>query len=207
MLYAISFGFYGPRSKSILSAILLLAAPAINGLCVAEEPTMTPETPVKVVDSVSMQRYAGLWYEIAKIPNRFQKKCAGGTTALYEIRDDGKINVINRCYDKEGRLIEAKGIAKVVDPSSNAKLKVSFVKFIGIRLFWGDYWIIGLGKNYDYAVVGTPNRKYGWILARSKTLPETTLAEIFSLLRDNGYDPTDFQMTDQAIPEEPGLAE
>ncbi len=154
-------------------------------------------SPPATVPSVDLERYAGLWYEIAKIPNRFQKKCAGNTTAYYSIRSDGKIDVINRCMKQNGDFDEARGIARVEDPQSNAKLKVSFVRFLGMSLFWGDYWIIGLGDNYEYAVVGTPNRKYGWILARNPKLEEATLQTITELLREQGYDPADFEMTRQ----------
>jgi apolipoprotein D and lipocalin family protein len=153
------------------------------------------EKPLKTVPNVNLNRYKGLWYEFAKIPNRFQRKCAWGTTAQYALREDGKIDVINRCFDKEGKLIEAKGIAQVVDSESNAKLKVSFVKIFGLSLFWGDYWIIGLGEEYDFAIVGTPSRKYGWILSRTPSLSQGKLDEIFNILREQGYNPDDFEMT------------
>jgi apolipoprotein D and lipocalin family protein len=150
------------------------------------------------VQNVDLERYVGLWYEIAKIPNRFQKKCASGTTAFYSFRDDGNINVVNRCLDTDGSTVSAVGLAKVVDTTSNARLKVSFVNVLGIRLFWGDYWIIGLDEDYRYAVVGHPERKYGWILARTPRLPPETLEEIDTLLRGQGYDPETFVRTVQA---------
>lgn len=150
------------------------------------------------VESVDLERYVGLWYEIAKLPNRFQKKCASGTTAFYSLREDGEIGVVNRCLDGDGKTVRAAGLAKVADPTSNARLKVSFVNVLGIRLFWGDYWIIGLGENYEYAIVGHPERDYGWILSRSPQLPQETLEEIFAELRRQGYDPDDFDLTPQA---------
>ncbi len=150
-----------------------------------------PET----VEFVDLERYAGLWYEIAKIPNRFQKKCSGGATAFYTLREDGKIDVLNRCNDENGKPIEAKGVAKVVDETSNAKLKVSFVKFLGFRMFWGDYWILGLGKEYEYAIVGTPSRKYGWILSRKSSLSQDVMNRLYQELRRQGYDPDDFELS------------
>ena len=151
----------------------------------------------QTVPPVDLQRYAGLWYEIAKIPNRFQKKCAGHTTAEYTLRDDNKIKVVNRCVKEDGSVEKIEGIAKVVDKVSQARLKVSFFRPLGISLFWGDYWIIGLGQDYDYAIVGTPNRKYGWILARKPQLSKDKLEDIFQQLREQGYRPEDFQMTPQ----------
>lgn len=147
------------------------------------------------VENVDLERYVGLWYEIAKIPNRFQQKCESGTTAYYSLRDDGKVDVVNRCLDARGDKVSAVGVAKVVDSVTNARLKVSFVNVLGIRLFWGDYWIIGLGRDYEYAVVGHPQRKYGWILAREPNLSPLTLEKINALLRDQGYDPGDFTST------------
>lgn len=149
----------------------------------------------QVVKKVDLERYAGIWYEIAKIPNRFQKHCKSGTTAQYKLRDDGKIEVINSCVDEDGEKDDAEGIARVVDNSTNAKLEVSFVSIFGIHLFWGDYWIIGLDSNYEYALVGTPKRKYGWILSRTPKLSEEKLNEAFEILKSQGYDPKQFEMT------------
>jgi len=149
----------------------------------------------RIVSFVDLNRYTGLWYEIAKIPNRFQKKCYGNTTAEYQLLENGKIAVINRCLEEDGKINEAKGLAKVEDTTSNAKLKVSFVRILGLSIFWGDYWIIGLGNNYEYAIVGSPDRKYGWILSRESSIDQEKLEEIFSQLRSQGYNPDDFQFT------------
>ena len=146
---------------------------------------------------MDLNRYTGMWYEIAKIPNRFQKDCASNTTARYELREDGKISVTNRCLDNDGNVLEINGVAKVVDEHSNAKLKVSFVSIFGWHLFWGDYWIIGLGKDYEYAIVGDPERKYGWILSRTDRLDEDKMNEIFSQLKSNGYNPYKFEFSKQ----------
>ena len=152
---------------------------------------------LQVVNKVDLNKYIGLWYEAAKIPNWFQKKCIKNTTAEYSMRDDGKIKVINSCTEADGSKNIAEGVAKVVDNITNAKLEVSFVKILGIQLFWGDYWIIGLGENYDFALVGSPNRKYGWILSRTKKLSQEKLNQISDLLRIKGYDMKNFEFTVQ----------
>jgi apolipoprotein D and lipocalin family protein len=151
--------------------------------------------PVTTVTHVDLERYTGLWYEIARIPNRFQKQCARGTTATYSLREDGRITVINRCVKEGGEIDEAKGVAKVEDTASNAKLKVSFVSFIGWRPFWGDYWVIGLEEDYQWAVIGTPDRTYGWVLARTPALDEDTMDEIFAIIESNGYERDAFEMS------------
>ncbi|MBN2008890.1 lipocalin family protein [candidate division KSB1 bacterium] len=166
---------------------------AVAVIAFANASAQKPQTVVHV----DLTRYAGRWYEIAKIPNRFQRKCSSGTTAEYSLRDDGRIGVINRCQKADGSTTEVQGIAKIVDPDSNARLKVSFVSLLGWHLFWGDYWIIGLDDNYTYAVVGTPNRKYGWILSRTPQLSPEKMTQIQSLIRNQGYNPTDFEMTIQ----------
>ena len=187
--------------NTIRCLLLLSATTAV--LCMSIVPTtlsgsdVENESPVTTVTKVDLERYVGLWYEIAKIPNRFQKKCARGTTAKYLLREDGRITVINRCVKKDGDVDEAKGIAKIEDTNSNAKLKVSFVSFIGWRPFWGDYWVIGLDEDYQWAIVGTPDRKYGWMLARTPTLDEDTFEKIFAILERNGYKRDTFELSPQ----------
>ena len=150
--------------------------------------------PLEVVDQVDLDRYLGTWYEIASYPAWFAKNCAG-VTADYSWRDDGKIQVVNRCFKDtlDGKLKEAKGRAKVADPSTLAKLKVSF-----FGPFWGDYWVIDLDPDYRWAVVGEPKRKYLWILSRTPQLDKKTLDGILSRLPAQGYDVDRLQWTPQA---------
>ncbi len=147
--------------------------------------------PLRTVDRVDLARYAGTWYEIAAIPQRFQKGCVA-TTATYTLRPDGEVDVLNRCRrDRlDGEERSAKGRAWVVDPAAQAKLKVSF--------FWpfrGDYWIVDLDPDYRWAVVGHPDRTYGWILSRTPRLDEPVVAGILERLRAQGYDTALFRRT------------
>jgi apolipoprotein D and lipocalin family protein len=155
--------------------------------------TSVPEP--ATVKSVNLEKYVGTWFEIAKIPNRFQSDCAKNTTATYLMNGDGTIKVVNRCIEDDGEVNSSDGVARVVDTLTNAKLEVSFVSFLGWRPFWGSYWVIGLEENYKWAIVGHPERKYGWILSRTKLISEETKAEIFSILIENGYNADDFEMT------------
>lgn len=129
----------------------------------------TSASPLTAVDNVDLRRYAGKWYEIARYPNRFQSKCQSDTTAIYTLRDDGKVQVVNACREKDGKVTTARGTAKVVDKKTNAKLKVIF-----FWPFYGDYWVIGLSPDYQYAIVGEPSRKYLGILSRTPSMEETT---------------------------------
>lgn len=177
-------------------SIVLTAAACANVMAQSREEPGPPRT----VERVDLERYVGLWYEIARIPNGFQEGCVRGVTARYELRDDGRIDVINRCVTSDGRVDEAKGLARVDDRESNARLKVSFFSIFGWRPIWGDYWIIGLGDDYEFALVASPDRKYGWILSREPELDWYVLERIYTMLADQGYQLSDFEMTVQESP-------
>ena len=179
--------------RKILLTLALSAAVAPQ-VSAQNGPGSDPET----VAYVDLERYAGRWYEYARIPNRFQEQCARNTTADYALLPNGRVEVINRCVKADGSLDEARGVARVVDSQSNARLEVSFVRFVGFNLFWGDYWVIGLGEDYEYAVVGTPDRKYGWLLTREPIISEELMDELFFTLEARGYRHEDFVPTPQA---------
>jgi apolipoprotein D and lipocalin family protein len=166
----------------VLIAALILAA------CGGEKPA-----PMQVVSAVDLNRYTGTWYEIARYPNRFQRDCAGDVTATYELRDDGKVSVVNSCREENGDLKSAEGTARVVDPATNARLEVTF--------FWpfsGDYWIINLGPNYEYAVVGEPSREYLWILSRTPRMDDATYEVLLQRIAKQGYDTSKLVRTPQS---------
>jgi apolipoprotein D and lipocalin family protein len=136
---------------------------------------------LEVVPHVELEKYLGKWYEIAHLPFRFEDGCTD-ITATYSLSKDGSVSVLNECL-KDGKLKQAKGKAKVVDKNTGAKLKVTF--------FWpfsADYWIINLGKNYDYAVVGTPNRKYLWILSRTPQMDDKLFSQLIESVKSKGFD-------------------
>lgn len=180
--------FATARHTLLLAALALSAAPATGAFA---EPA-----PLATVPAVDIARYAGLWYEIAAIPMWFQRNCLGDTTARYTPNPDATIDVLNRCRTREGS-DEARGLARVVDTRSNARLEVSFFSILGWRPVWGDYWIIALAPDYSWAVVGGPKRRYGWILARTPALDDATLATIRQRLEALGYDPSRFVPTAQ----------
>lgn len=144
---------------------------------------MTKEGPnsLEVVPHVELEKYLGKWYEIAHLPFRFEDGCTD-ITATYSLSKDGNISVLNECL-KDGKLKQAKGKAKVVDNATGAKLKVTF--------FWpfsADYWIINVGNGYDYAVVGTPNRKYLWILNRTPQMSDELYSQLIEFVKTRGFD-------------------
>ena len=154
--------------------------------------TMNAQT-LKTVPNVDLSKYVGKWYEIASYPQKFQKGCHC-TTAEYTLSDKGYVIVENRCNKDSvtGKQSYIKGKAFVEKNSGNAKLKVQF--------FWpfrGKYWIIDLAKDYRYAVVSNPNRKYLWILSRTPKMNEEDYNKITSRLKEIGFDLTKLQTTEQ----------
>jgi len=168
----------------------------IGAVTVTGTPAQAEPAELTVVDFVDLDRYLGKWHEIASYPTWFQRGCTA-STAEYALLPDGKIEVINRCRNDrtDGPVKESKGKAEVVDPNTNAKLKVWF--------FWpfkGNYWIIDLDDTYQWAVVGEPKRKYLWILSRTPTMEESLYQEIVSRLPAKGYDPAKLKRTQQIKP-------
>ena len=145
-------------------------------------PVHLPE--LEVVQDFDVSRYLGLWYEIGSIPQSFQKGCTG-TTAEYSLINENTVRVVNRCFQDslDGELRVAHGKAKIPDLSVPSKLKVSF--------FWpfsGAYWVIELGNNYEYAVVGHPSRNYLWVLSRTPQMDDVQYQEILERQAAKGYD-------------------
>lgn len=159
-----------------MKPFLCLAAAVLLSACATRHP------PLPTVDAVDLQRYYGTWYEIARLPNRFQSMCASDVQATY--RPAGKdVSVVNRCRTQDGKTEQADGVAKVVADSHGAKLRVSF-----FRPFYGDYWILDLDPAYRWVLVGEPGRKYAWVLAREPQLDEATLQALLSRAAALGFD-------------------
>ena len=142
---------------------------------------------LEVVPHVELEKYLGKWYEIAHLPAGFQEGCTE-TTATYTLSEDG-ISVLNECR-RNGKVKQAKGKAKVVDKNTGAKLRVTF-----FWPFFGDYWIINLGKDYEYAVVGTPNRKYLWILSRTPHMNDKVFSQLIESAKSQGFDVNNLMKT------------
>ena len=168
-----------------MKRLFIIALLASQSLMAADLP------PVQSVPQVDLARYVGTWHEVARFPMYFQNQCVGDVTANYSQMDNGKIKVINRCRTKDGEFDQAEGSASIVENTNNSQLKVSF--------FWpfrSDYWIIGLDPEYRWAVVGNPDRKYLWILSRSKTMTPSDLAAAKASAIAQGFDLTKLMMSE-----------
>ena len=162
--------------EKISKSLILICIMFLFTACSSKNP------PLQTVEKVDLERYLGTWYEIARYEHFFEKDCKN-VSANYSMMDEETIKVINRCTKiTTNEKKEAMGRAYAID-ETNSKLKVSF-----FRPFYGDYWVLILDENYEYAVVGTPNREYLWILARDKKLPLKIQNDILEKLPSLGFD-------------------
>ena len=136
------------------------------------------------VKDLDIERYLGTWYEIARFPHSFEKDLVG-VTASYSLRDDGKIRVVNQGYrgSLDGKLSRAEGKAKIPDPANPARLKVSFFLF-----FYGDYYVLELDKEYNWAMIGSSSPEYFWILSRTPRMEEEVYRMLLENAKKRGYD-------------------
>ncbi|WP_298871240.1 lipocalin family protein [uncultured Psychrobacter sp.] len=151
------------------------------------------------VDSVDLKKYAGTWYEIGRLPMYFQRNCASDVTATYVEKTDGSgIKVINQCKAQDGSGITAEGLAKPAD-TTGSKLKVTFlpswIRWLPVGR--ADYWILAHDADYKTALVGTPDKDYLWLLARSPNVSQETYAKYRQIAQQQGYDLKEFKLTTQ----------
>jgi apolipoprotein D and lipocalin family protein len=156
----------------------------------ALSPALAELAQLKTVPAVDVPRYMGTWYEIAKYPNWFQKKCASSTQATYTLQTHGQVQVLNRCRTDKGEWSEALGAAKQIGGATSPQLKVRFAPawLSFIPLVWGDYWIIDLDPDYQWVVVSEPQREYLWILSRTPHMPAATYQSLLGKLEKLGFD-------------------
>lgn len=158
------------------------------------------QAPVTTVNSVDLERYQGEWFEVASIPQRFTSQCVSHTRATYNLLDNGQVQVINSCINGDGERSEAEGRARInPDFNQTSRLQVTFVHwFKWWWMFSGDYWVMNLDSDYQWSLVGHPERNSLWVLSRQETLPNTDLLELRRLIEDQGYDSCRVLITQEA---------
>lgn len=153
---------------------------------------------VQPILNFDLSKYLGEWHEIASIPVSFQKQCYRETKAEYSKSGNNQILVVNSCKKENGDLKDVEGLArKNPKYDLDSQLQVSFVKILNkpIWMFGGNYWVLAIGENYEYSLVGEPNRKYAWILARNTKLEMNILSQLHDTLKNQGYDPCQLLMS------------
>ncbi len=178
---------------------LMLAAAALA----VQEPTPGP---VRSVPTVDLGRYAGTWHEVARFPNKFQARCLAETVATYELLPNGQIRVVNSCRGADGKLIRVEGRARLADqagPTSRLKVRFAPAFLSWLPMVWGDYWVLDLTDDYAAALVGTPDRKYLWVLSRTPAMADTTWARMVAAASRQGFDAGRLVRAPAADPEPP----
>jgi apolipoprotein D and lipocalin family protein len=176
-----------------ITALTILRAAATGIALLALAGIASAQQRLLTVPAVDLNRYAGTWHEVARLPNRFQAQCVAQATAQYTPLDDGTVGVVNRCRSSaegegEGSWQVVEGVAKPVDPT-NAKLRVSFLPPLvrWLPVGWGDYWVLELDPEYRWALVGEPGREYLWVLSRSPVLQQDVLEGVLGRAREMGF--------------------
>jgi apolipoprotein D and lipocalin family protein len=181
------------------------AALIVSGLCAGSALAVDAAKPLQPIESLSVPRYMGVWYEIAKFPNQFQKKCVGDTRATYNLAKDGRVQVINRCRTAEGKFDTAEGVARQPGTATSPKLEVRFAPAIlsFIPMVWGDYWVIDLDDKYQLSAVSEPKREYLWILSRTPQVAPAEYDALLARLTAQGLDISKLVRTPHTQPPRP----
>ena len=166
--------------RKYLAISLILGTSWVAG---AVTPVLAQSPAILTVSTLNLERYAGKWYEISRLPMWFERRCLGDVSATYTPQPDQNGGVLHACRTAEGA-ISAQGIAVVPNPQHPGQLRVRFAPawLSFLPFVWGDYWVIDLAPDYSWALVGAPSREYLWILARTPTLD----ASITTSLKDKG---------------------
>ena len=177
---------------SILGALLI-------GLGSSQAIAQQSDQAVKTVASLDVPRYLGTWYEIAKFPNWFQKKCVSNTKAVYTAKPDGNLRVLNSCKTAGGETSEAEGLARQIGAKDSPKLEVRFAPewLSFLPLVWGDYWVIDLDSQYQVAAVSDPRREYLWVLSRTPQMDPKVYADLLQRLKQQQFDIQKLELTPQ----------
>lgn len=162
--------------------------------------SQTADVPVKTIAALDVSRYLGTWYEVAKFPNWFQKKCASNTQAIYSVRPDGNLKVLNSCKQADGEISQAEGLARQIGPTDSPKLEVRFAPtwLAFLPLVWGDYWVIDLDPQYQVAAVSDSRREYLWILSRTPQIDKKAYEELLMRLQAQQFDVRRLELTTQS---------
>lgn len=166
----------------------------------ADQDASVSAVPLATIATLDISRYMGTWYEIAKYPNRFQKKCTGFTSAQYRLKADGEVQVTNRCQQAEGEISEAIGFARQIGVATSPRLKVSFAPawLSFIPAVWGNYWVIDLDEDYQLAAVSEPSREYLWVLSRTPQIDQKSYEALLQRLARKGFDLQKLELTRQS---------
>jgi apolipoprotein D and lipocalin family protein len=185
-----------PYARTLLASLLGFLLICVGA---SQASAQQVDQSVKTIATLDVPRYLGTWYEIAKFPNWFQKKCAGNTKAVYTVKSDGNLRVLNSCKTAGGETSEAEGAARQIGAKDSPKLEVRFAPewLSFLPLVWGDYWVIDLDPQYQVAAVSDPRREYLWVLSRTPQLDPKVYEELLQRLKQQQFDIRKLELTSQ----------
>lgn len=177
---------------------LLLASALLSPFAMPAQ-AAEPVAPLQTIERLDVGRYLGTWYEIAKYPNIFQRQCVSDTRALYRLREDGQLDVVNRCRKDNGEMAEAVGRARQIGAADSPKLEVRFAPawLSWLPMVWGNYWVIDLDPAYQLVAVGEPKREYLWVLSRTPAVDAAAYQALLARLQTKGFDLSKLEKTAQ----------
>lgn len=187
------------RIRAIFKFLVVCSLGALGyEVAASENDASSPGSSITIA-SLDVARYLGTWYEIAKYPNRFQKRCASDDMATYALRNDGSVRVVNQCRLENGESHQVTGAARQIGGANSPKFEVRFAPawLSFIPAVWGDYWIVDLDDAYQLAAVSEPERKYLWILSRRPTVSKQQYEELLERLAKKGFDTQKLVLTRQ----------
>lgn len=183
---------------SCFRALGLAVVVSVGTAACSSGPSSAPQLGTQ--KNVDLARYAGLWYEQARLPNRFQKQCVGDVQARYEVVEQGLL-VTNSCRTASGQREQAQAQGRLnPDVEDPARLQVRFAPAWTSWLpwVWGDYWILRIDGDYDYALVGTPDREYLWVLSRTPRPEDARVQSLLDYAASQGFDTSKVKRTVQS---------
>jgi apolipoprotein D and lipocalin family protein len=181
-------------------SMLVSASLIVLGICSSQATAQAADAaPVKTIASLDVPRYLGTWYELAKFPNWFQKKCVGNTKAEYSLRPDGNLKVLNSCKTANGEVSDAEGTARQIGAKDSPRLEVRFAPewLSFLPMVWGDYWLVDLDPQYQVAAVSDPKREYLWVLSRTPQLDSRIYDDLLLRLKQQQFDVRKLELTIQ----------
>lgn len=193
-----------PRGQTTVTSLLVAAALPLLKRRLDHRGSTTHQPPLPAAE-VDLQRFAGDWYEVARLPFHEDGVCAGDITTSYVLDGSGSLRIVNRCKRSDGGIDTAEGVARVTDPVSGSKLEVSYAPSAlkWVPWAWSEYWILHVDADYRIALVGTPDRRHLWLLARHPQLSQMEYQRLLNQVRNQGYDPAKLKRTPQPQPQPP----
>jgi len=164
--------------------LFILAAALVVAAC-SQNPVYRQSQEPLPVAYIDQERYLGLWYEQARLPNSFEEGCQRAT-AEYGLRGDGLISVVNTCIEANGEERVARGRARPAGEAGEGKLEVSF-----FGPFWANYWVLDRGENYEWSIVGEPEGRYLWVLTRDREITPAQRAAFEQRITELGFRPAE----------------